>query len=376
MEHPEYAIAPVASATIIVDTRDDTGRTMERLLVPKRTDKDTVLRERVQLLISTTHCSMTCMPLDAQVPFYYPRVQAYRFTFHPLERQLVLELALLPGEDPETTIPSLDIYAYLIKRFRAFLVNEHKGYTKRVHHDILVAKQVYLGIYADLKARHANKWVQAWPEKTDPGKFVYEDVGIAAFFIGLWKQSSVRGFVDLGCGNGLLVHFLASEGCSGYGVDLFKRKIWDMYDNTRLIQQAIDPRTMVLDPDVDWIIGNHADELTAWIPLVAARSAYDTKFVLIPCCLFDLAGAKSFKKTKDKGRYGVFLDYLEALCVQCGFVVEREHLRIPSTKNVALVCRQRTFEPDDVEARAKILGLVQEWTARTSFTPRRDHTHH
>ncbi|CAB1351763.1 unnamed protein product [Coregonus sp. 'balchen'] len=39
------------------------------------------------------------------------------------------------------------------------------------------------------------------------------------------KQS----FVDLGCGNGLLVHILSNEGHPGKGIDVRKRKIWNMY---------------------------------------------------------------------------------------------------------------------------------------------------
>ncbi|KAG7248537.1 hypothetical protein CRUP_014332, partial [Coryphaenoides rupestris] len=39
------------------------------------------------------------------------------------------------------------------------------------------------------------------------------------------KQS----FVDLGCGNGLLVHILSNEGHPGKGIDVRRRKIWDMY---------------------------------------------------------------------------------------------------------------------------------------------------
>lgn len=48
----------------------------------------------------------------------------------------------------------------------------------------------------------------------------------------LWSkyfQNKKPSFVDLGCGNGLLVYILNEEGYSGYGIDVRKRKIWDMY---------------------------------------------------------------------------------------------------------------------------------------------------
>jgi len=66
-------------------------------------------------------------------------------------------------------------------------------------------------------------------------------------------------------------------------------------------------------PHYDWLIGNHCDELTPWIPLIAARfvvtmgtslltvfvnmfcffplrSSYNTRFFLIPCCFHDFDG--------------------------------------------------------------------------------------
>ncbi len=31
------------------------------------------------------------------------------------------------------------------------------------------------------------------------------------------------------------------------------------------------PSDQTLFPDADWLIGNHSDELTPWVPLMAAR---------------------------------------------------------------------------------------------------------
>ena len=76
---------------------------------------------------------------------------------------------------------------------------------------------------------------QIWPENTDPLKFVYEDVAIATYLIVLWEREraekgldGLQSFVDLGCGNGLLVHILNSEGVSlsrASFIKLFSRKI-------------------------------------------------------------------------------------------------------------------------------------------------------
>jgi hypothetical protein len=54
------------------------------------------------------------------------------------------------------------------------------GYEKRSYHDQLIDKDVYLAEYARLKHKYADYWVKHWPEKTDPRKFVFEDLAIAA----------------------------------------------------------------------------------------------------------------------------------------------------------------------------------------------------
>ena len=43
------------------------------------------------------------------------------------------------------------------------------------------------------------------------------------------KKTRLQTFVDLGCGNGLLTYILMSEGYNGIGIDLRKRKIWDLF---------------------------------------------------------------------------------------------------------------------------------------------------
>ena len=47
--------------------------------------------------------------------------------------------------------------------------------------------------------------------------------------------------------------------------------------------------------NVDWILGNHTDELTPWIPVIAARSK--ANFWLLPCCFFDF-----FSKWNNDGK--------------------------------------------------------------------------
>lgn len=58
----------------------------------------------------------------------------------------------------------------------------------------------------------------------------------------------------------------------GKGVDIKKRKIWKMFgDATCLEERTVTPEDQALVSGYDWILGNHSDELTPWIPVMAAR---------------------------------------------------------------------------------------------------------
>lgn len=60
---------------------------------------------------------------------------------------------------------------------------------------------------------------------------------------------------------------------NGYGIDLRRRKCWAEFAKTDLREETLNPENVDL-PDVDFLIGNHTDELTPWIPIMAARSEY------------------------------------------------------------------------------------------------------
>jgi tRNASer (uridine44-2'-O)-methyltransferase len=222
------------------------------------------------------------------------------------------------------------------------------------------------------------------------------------------------GFIDLGCGNGLLTHILISEGYEGYGFDLRARTSWTHYPQatqTHLLVRALDPTapTRVLPtkhrpqnrrdpisssqpPDTDnsddetnsttynggggnhgcvedpevllptgcFLIGNHADELTPWIPPLATRYLA-SGYLSIPCCAWtfdarfdrardvpfcavdaeslNLGGGDSSSEGAAAGSssYALYRVWLAALSVHCGWAVEVEMLRIPSTRNWAIV---------------------------------------
>lgn len=213
----------------------------------------------------------------------------------------------------------------------------------------LVPVEKYSSTYQALKEKYRGM-VKVWPEVTDPEKFVYEDVAIATYLLILWEEERAergvvakQSFVDLGCGNGLLAHILSGEGHPGRGIDVRRRKIWELYGpQTRLEEAAITPSDETLFPGTDWLIGNHSDELTPWIPVIAARSSYDCRFFVLPCCFFDFAG-KYCRRQSQKTQYREYLDFVREVGVACGFHVQEDCLRIPSTKRVCLIGRSRTY---------------------------------
>ncbi|KAI6104142.1 hypothetical protein F5141DRAFT_1216702 [Pisolithus sp. B1] len=248
-----------------------------------------------------------------------------------------------------------------------------------------------------------------------------------------WPRPS-GGFLDLGyaspiltpfserlsafnrCGNGLLVHILVSEGYAGHGIDVRARQSWFHYpeatrvalhvyslDPTCCIHQdssRVEPEGSIADskssddtnndagtdfftPGV-FLIGNHADELTPWIPVLATLCDA-AGYLSIPCCawgfderftrssistssllsfspgssLQDLSSTvlekedtddqSAFIETLNLGaegthtsQYSVYRIWLARLSQWMGWKVECEVLRIPSTRNWGIIGRERS----------------------------------
>lgn len=236
-----------------------------------------------------------------------------------------------------------------------------------------ISVENYCENYNRLKQKYVQPLMRIWTtiENTDPIKFIYEDIAIAAYLITLWQeemekfdtkfQQRKQTFADIGCGNGLLVYILTQEGYDGYGVDLRRRNIWYLYNNdddddkerkkVRLIEMKIDLFEYETTddfglPHCDWMIGNHSDELTPWILYMASMQNTQTRVFLLPCCCYNLDGFK-FQRTTEpstKSQYQCYIDFLESLCYQFGFAqCQRDKLRIPSTKRICLICTGRTY---------------------------------
>lgn len=372
-----------------------------------------------------------------EIPFYHPEVSRLAFV-HTWRRACSPESKASPGIGsisisyclfPQTTITTkLERTALrLLQTVHKHGQGQLSGYEKRVHLDQIIPQRRYQTTYARLKAKYARHMSQRWVEVTDPGKHVFEDLGIAAFLIELWRdmyemphgatpngtshktkdkqtnKSPFPGFVDIGCGNGLVVYILVMEGYDGRGFDARERKTWRIFPDT--IQQRLQkvllvpetfrghhdsgemPRTWhngMLTPGT-FIISNHADELTAWTPLLAYLN--QASFIALPCCSHDLSGARfrappstklprdelvrlpqqvnssaqdeaedssettlpqvaergSLKRTEAQKKvpsaYSTLCSYVASLAAEVGYMPEREVLRIPSTRNHCIIGR-------------------------------------
>lgn len=355
-------------------------------------------------------------------PFYHPAVRAIGFlhSFNPKSQEgnVSIHYSFFDSEPQSTKLErtAQHLLAVLHKHGKGTAA----GYVKRVNHDIIIPQAVVQNTYARLKAKYARVLVNSWVEITDPTKHVFEDLGIAAFLIELWaqmyKDTKFPGFVDIGCGNGLLVHILLEEGYSGWGFDARRRKSWSTYSPTaqenlkelvlipsilqssastegfqsHTISSYTSPGLPELDqrqgvnqdisndetsieknqhkstpaihngefPKGTFIISNHADELTPWTPILANLS--ESPFMMIPCCSHALSGAK-FRAPPPKGdktpisAYASLVVWASKIATDCGWVVEKEMLRIPSTRNTALIGRHREKPFDDVDVKELVM---------------------
>ncbi|KAK1825182.1 tRNA(Ser) Um(44) 2'-O-methyltransferase [Friedmanniomyces endolithicus] len=290
-----------------------------------------------------------------QMPFYHPTVSKLAFThkwrIEPLQTEtpndttpshpgsISISYSLFPAPASASAATAAPPLTPKLSRTALRLLSTlHKhgqgqqaGYQKRVHLDRLIPQKRYQDTYTRLKTQYGRKLAEQWIEVTDPGKHVFEDLGIAAFLVEVWRDMYVLpgeaiegegggggrvafpGFVDIGCGNGVLTYILLSEGYPGWGFDARKRKTWSIFPpeiQEHLQQRLLVPEVFQSCPrrdeqaydDSTWhdgifrnapgsfIISNHADELTAWTPLLAYLNG--SSFIAIPCCSHDLAGSR------------------------------------------------------------------------------------
>ncbi|KAL1412527.1 tRNA(Ser) Um(44) 2'-O-methyltransferase [Vanrija albida] len=297
----------------------------------------------------------------------------------------------------------------------------HNGYVKRVIHDVVVSKAPFQDLYQALKERHhtlESRKAKAWSTKVeDVKRHVWKDIAIAAFLMLLWKDMyparegpalsgmewdawgrPAGGFIDLGCGNALLVHILISEGYRGKGYELRARRTWPEYPaatQAALVDLPINmpslfPETLEQWDSGEWpgsdecvikentfLIGNHADELTPWLPLLSLLPPTPVPHLSLPCCLHTLDDAFTtldyappphphtprggFDDGLEAGssRYKSYVMWLGWCGLQAGWMWEKEPLRIPSTRGWGIVARKR-WATDKEQDRACRTWALQE----------------
>lgn len=154
------------------------------------------------------------------------------------------------------------------------------------------------------------------------------------------------------------------EGYSGHGIDVRARTSWSHYPEptqARLHVHSFNPTEVgsLTDPFFPpgvFIIGNHADELTPWVPVTATLHKA-SGYLSIPCCAWDF-DSKYERSTPNKypipdedwvsrlnlggdgsnsSTYAMYRIWLASLSLHCGWEVECDTLRIPSTRNWAIV---------------------------------------
>lgn len=131
-------------------------------------------------------------------------------------------------------------------------------------------------------------------------------------------------------------------------------------------------------PQNTFLIGNHSDEITCWLPLLGYP------FMVIPCCSHNLNGEKTrypvntLRQEQNKtqsypssSRYASLVDHVEDLATLCGWKVQREMLRIPSTRNAAIVASERTEPQKSIYEVIAIEGGADRWVENTMALTRR-----
>lgn len=365
--------------------------------VPRNPSRDSVTNQTCALYTDLTDSDRVVVYVPHLLtpdacPFYLPQARAVALLYHVDHRGATCSVhyMLYENSPPLLARDSNDrlirIGLHLLNTCVKHSMGSQSGYRKRVSHDQVVDRIAFQDKYIDLKHKYSASLMANWVEKTDPTKHVFEDLGIAAFLIQLWesmyKSPSDFEFVDMGCGNGLLVHILVSEGYRGRGIDARKRKSWATYpENVQkcLHEQLVVPAVLKKDlPEFDtqdpylhfvegdaentFYIGNHSDELTLWLPLL------NRPFIAIPCCSHNLSGSKQRFVTPGQtqiSEYAALVDKVAQLSEKAGWKVEQEMLRIPSTRNAAIIGRKKVGHQADIAKIVADEGGASAWVETT-----------
>ncbi|KAL4870403.1 hypothetical protein BDV12DRAFT_207708 [Aspergillus spectabilis] len=392
--------AESAPAAVPTAARDIPGfeltRTVVRRLIPRNRQLDQTLDQTCHfygasstasegrfLVVHTPHVSS-----KEDLPYYHPRLRSLALLYEVTPNALSLAKPKPSTTDPEPerkTGPgtmSIHILPYTDEPIQPRLertltklldvqiritrgrINETQSTIKASPYapikDNLIPRSRVQDTYSRLKIKYAADLSARWVEDTEPSKHVFEDLGVAAFLVELWRDmygflpvdertetddpptddkgistsTKFPGFVDIACGNGVLVYILLSEGYPGWGFDARRRKTWSIFPSSvqaHLTEEIYIPKPFadIMSPSLSsptdeststtstnnfglppslkthtatpptfpkdvFIISNHADELTLWTPLLAIllNPTSPPPFLAIPCCSHSLSGAR------------------------------------------------------------------------------------
>ncbi|KAF8225879.1 DUF1613-domain-containing protein [Tricholoma matsutake] len=459
IHHPEYNSTLILRSQTVDEITSDfplsiprlkgrqITRVIHRRLLPRRPGRDASLDQYCSLYTSddmsyTSSDTLVLTPFlnNTPLPYYHPTVThlAFQYLRSSPSSTLRVEVVPLPGTPIDSNSRLYRTCLALLDTLDRYGWGAMTNYRKRVLHDCLVPREAYQDLYLVMRERHKHL-VDSWQEVTDPLKHVFEDIGIATFLMLLWKDTFTpnpkpidqsingqpwkswprppTGFLDFGCGNGLLTHILTSEGYEGRGIDLRPRTSWSHYppstqaclhvyafDPTSTLTSATTPMPAYGDPGQSmdffkpgtFLIGNHADELTPWVPVLSTVHSL-SGYINIPCCAWSFDAKYERSKTslyplppklaitseefvlslnmgaqgEGGSSYSMYRTWLAYLSLHCGWEVECEVLRIPSTRNWALVGRRRTPSIEEEEAVDNAKGIVQSVIERGLFKARK-----
>jgi tRNASer (uridine44-2'-O)-methyltransferase len=299
----------------------------------------------------TGSLSVHFIPFSAPAPVPAPASKSESFDPFPTRLERTLQILLSTHVRlARSTRPSSESSSSSSSQQLSNTNNVDKGESDDSYNptkDNVIPRHLVQNTYSRLKLKYAADLCRDWVEETEPSKHVFEDLAITAFLIELWRsmygvgpaeeketkeklagkkpreqggendedirETSFPGFVDVACGNGVLVYVLLMEGYRGWGFDARRRKTWAIFPQwvqDRLKESIYIPKPFA-DAVEDWtipgvethtgsfpkdtfIISNHADELTVWTPLMAALAnpTSPLPFLAIPCCSHSLSGAR------------------------------------------------------------------------------------
>ncbi|GKZ19300.1 tRNA(Ser) Um(44) 2'-O-methyltransferase [Aspergillus brasiliensis] len=461
LEATEVQVEPITAREI---TGFTLTRTVVRRLIPRNPNLDRVMDqtchfyERIHETTDSSEESINRylavyiphITSKEDMPFYHPLLRSLAFLYDyntntntsntseppssPGPGTMSIHFLLFPNEPIQNRLERtlqalLSIQIRLARGTRLTGKPEGgSGGSQNPAKDNVIPQHLVQNTYTRLKAKYAAELCQKWVESTEPSKHVFEDLSITAFLIELWRSmygavpadeqtstsssTTFPGFVDVACGNGVLVYVLLMEGYEGWGFDARRRKTWSIFPESvqsRLTEEIYIPKpfsetspSLLQEltikshtgsfPKDTFIISNHADELTVWTPLMATLLCPESPspFIAIPCCSHSLSGArfrypppKAGKKKKEKGfdvadeigeecnpssgdlkslrkekqdaqtteagflksMYGSLTAKTMSVAEEIGYEVERTLLRIPSTRNMAVIGgRRRTTQ--------------------------------